>query len=299
MNHNYFEVWSEEMAYYLGWLWADGNICDGKLQVGCCTEDEEILIGFMKAIGSTHAIQRKDGYWHKNGYYIKPYTKVSIYSKKLISSLIEKHCLLPRKTYIDPVLPEIQSQYIPHFVRGYYDGDGSIYKTKNKIGISIVGTQKFMEKFQSMIIQETKLPHKPIYKDKNTKTSTAAWYIGWNAKVEVLTFLNFIYQSSFSNLSRKKNLADTFRQDLENYCENCGIENNNDRIRLRFLNLRLGEYKTVEECKWARNYAHEKIKGYKYPTPTPNMEILKQNEISMLVERRLNGDKIHQRKIAT
>ena len=39
MNNNYFDTWTPEMAYYLGWLWADGSVGHNKVQIGCMTED--------------------------------------------------------------------------------------------------------------------------------------------------------------------------------------------------------------------------------------------------------------------
>ena len=297
MNHEYFEKWTPEMAYYLGWLWADGNICDGKLQIGCVTEDEEIILNFMQAIGSNHKIIRKPGYQHKKGYYVKPYTKASIYSEKLISCLVNVHGILPRKTYNDLPFPELNESYLIPFIRGYFDGDGSIFKRENgTIGISMIGTKQFMTKMQSAICKATGLPGHTITKCKNTKTITAAWTVNWNKKSEVLTFLNFIYDG-LPYLNRKKELADLWLPELIEYCKWCGVENKNDRIRLRFMSKRLGEYKNVEECLWARNYAHFKTEGYQFPIASPIIEPARQSEIINLIDKRLIGDKTHQRKL--
>ena len=297
MNHEYFEEWTPEMAYYLGWLWADGNICDGKLQIGCVTKDEEIILNFMRAIESDHKIIRKPGYWHKKGYYVNPYTKSSIYSKKLILSLVETHGILPRKTYNDPSFPQLNELYLRPFIRGYFDGDGSIFKRKNdSISISMIGTKQFMTTMQDVICKTTGLPKHGITKCKNTKTPSAAWTINWNKKSEVLTFLNFIYDG-LPYLHRKKELADKWSSELIEFCKWCGVEIRNNRIRLRFLRKSLGEYKNIDECFWARNYAHSRIYSFEYPIPASEIPLLRQKEIVNLVEKRLAGDMTHQRRL--
>lgn len=282
------------MAYYLGWIWADGSTGSKKLYISCITEDEDVLLGFVKTIDSHHKITRFSGYWHKDGYFVKPHTRVSIYSINLVSCLINKHGILPRKTYLNPQFPEIEIEYLPHFIRGYFDGDGSIYKTKNKVGISIIGTKYFMAGMQKVIKETIGLPIHPLVQNTETKLPDAAWNIGWNKMSEVLTFLNFIYCGKLY-FNRKKKLADEFSEKLIEYCENCGIEDRNGRIRLRFLSKNLGEYKTIEECKFARNYAHSKTQTYEYPIPTPMINLERQKEITALVDRRLSGNKLHQR----
>jgi hypothetical protein len=297
MKHDYFENWSTEMAYYLGWIWADGNISDGKLQIGCTTEDEEIVVGLRNAIHSKHKITRLDGYWHKKGYYVKPYTKIAIYSKKLISCLVNKHGILPNKTYLNLPFPNIEEQYLSHFIRGYFDGDGCIFKNKkNLVGVTLIGTKMFVDMMNDEIGKITKLPQHPSQKSKNTKSVNAAWSIVWNKKADVLTFLNFIY-SDGPYLSRKKDLVDKFLPELIEYCEGCGIENKNNRIRLRFMTKNLGDYQSIPECKWARNYVYQKIKNCPYPIAEPAINQEKQKLIMKFIDAKLDNDPVHQRQI--
>jgi hypothetical protein len=295
MNHKYFETWSSEMAYYLGWIWADGSI--GKqLQLGCITEDEEIIIGFIKAINSHHKIIRKPAKIHKKGYNIAAYTKVAIWSKELVQCLIKKHRVLPRKTYLNPSFPEMDNKYLPDFIRGYFDGDGAICKNNNKIIISIVGTKKFIKGLQNIICKIANIPSHPIYKSKNTKAKNAGWYISWAKKSEVASFLKYIYyDDKCVSLSRKKKLSNEYYKEIYEYLNECGIENKNGRIRLRFLSKNLGEYETIEECKFARNYAYLKVKGFKYPVDCQEIDENKKSWITKLVDTRLSGNKTHQR----
>lgn len=53
----------------------------------------------------------------------------------------------PRKSLTINLIPDIKKEFIPSFIRGYFDGDGSIYQTgKIKMWrISFTGTKNFLE----------------------------------------------------------------------------------------------------------------------------------------------------------
>lgn len=298
MNHQYFDKWSHNMSYHLGWIWADGSTGNEKLQAGCVTEDEEIIFSLVKSLDSHHKIIHKQGYFHKKGYWVKPYTQVSIYSKHMVACLVNKHGIEPRKTYLNPDFPKIPKEFLAAFVRGYFDGDGSIFKDKkNKIRIATIGTKKFVEGMQIAVYSETNLPIKKLSKNKKTKSPNAGWLWEINKKSEVMVFLKFIYSTEGLFLNKKKQSSDLYMAELCDYCRECGIENRNGRIRLRFLGKLLGDYKTMEECYFARNYAHLKKEGYEYPIPLPLNEIseVRKHEIISLVDKRLAGHRISQR----
>lgn len=296
MNINYFDKWSEEMSYYLGWLWADGSTSGNRIHVGCITEDEHILLSFMEAIKSDHKVIRLPGFVHKKGYCVKPYTKCNIYNKHLVNILIQKHGILPRKTYLNLEFPKIPQEYLPHFIRGYFDGDGSMFKRSNGVTISLIGTKNFIFGMGNEINKQIGIKINTITKNNNTKAKNASWLISWYKHSDVLTFLNFIYCGNIF-LKRKKEFFDMYKKDITEYCNNCGVENSSNRIRLRFLGKNLGTYKTIEECQFARNYAHLKVNNYYYPIQSPKLNKEQEERIIKIVDNRLIGVKMHQRTL--
>ena len=121
VNSNYFnEINSADKAYWLGFLYADGFNSNSYLQVAICSEDVNHLRKLRKALGSTHPIR----------YYPQDNTvRITISDKKISTDLNEAGCIR-NKTYCGhfpgwTILPRI---YIRDFVRGFFDGDGTINK---------------------------------------------------------------------------------------------------------------------------------------------------------------------------
>jgi hypothetical protein len=70
-----------------------------------------------------------------------------INNKELHNDLIKLGCF-PRKSTKLP-FPVIPQRYLSHFIRGYFDGDGSIHFNKpNTIKVSFIATKSFNETLQ-------------------------------------------------------------------------------------------------------------------------------------------------------
>jgi len=141
VNSHFFKIWSTEMAYVLGWFYSDGCVASA---TNCCSihlhvKDQYILEKMQRVMDSTHPLD-----FHANA------VQFRVYDYILRESLI-KHGCIPRKSLcVD--FPFIPKEYLVHFVRGYFDGDGSIYFNKpNTIKVSFCGSKKFINKLQLLI----------------------------------------------------------------------------------------------------------------------------------------------------
>lgn len=129
LNHDYFEnIDSEEKAYFLGFIFADGCVSLSNnnflLRIEIHKDDIEILEKFKISISSTSPIK-----FNKN----KNSVNIRLFSKKLIKDLIATGCV-ERKSLIlkfpdNKIVPDIM---INHFMRGYFDGDGSLKISSRK-----------------------------------------------------------------------------------------------------------------------------------------------------------------------
>lgn len=126
LNHNFFQtIDSEEKAYLLGFFAADGTINKqgNGMAILIQAEDVEILDCYKKAFND------------KKDYYFYP-AKKNTHKDRLkieINSYINKQNLINlgfpcRKTYEMFSLPSsiMDESLYRHFIRGYFDGDGSI-----------------------------------------------------------------------------------------------------------------------------------------------------------------------------
>ena len=132
VDETYFEeINNEEKSYWLGFLYADGYVRHGELRLKLKRGDKKHIELFRDCLGSNHKIIDEIGKVVVSGRtYTSEYSSLSIYNTKLVKDLI-KHGCTNKKTFTI-TFPELREDLIRHFIRGYFDGDGSIYQNKTK-----------------------------------------------------------------------------------------------------------------------------------------------------------------------
>lgn len=118
-----------------------------------------------------------------------------------------KYGIVPNKTFILNCLPNLNKKYIHSYVRGYFDGDGSVIIRKYKINhfgtlcISMLGNETFLSEIQSIFISlgcsKTKLS---LAKPK-TNSQTFQYSKGGNKQVRLI--YNYLYKEASVYLERK------------------------------------------------------------------------------------------------
>ena len=88
--------------------------------------------------------------------------------------------------------PEMPAEYLRHFVRGLFDGDGSIYMDYGKyVRISLLsGSYRFIETLNNKL-SNSGFPLRKIY--GGYKSQKNAYYIRYGT-AHALDFFNFIYR---------------------------------------------------------------------------------------------------------
>lgn len=126
VNDNYFSFQNSKMAYFLGFLMADGNVAKNSNRVQICLaeKDSEFLELFYKEIGGspvTHYFARKG---------TQPICRWECISSKIKKDL-NAYGVIPNKTGFAKIPNKLKKEFYPDFIRGYFDGDGSIWTEKN------------------------------------------------------------------------------------------------------------------------------------------------------------------------
>ena len=206
LNENYFEQLTQESAYWLGFLLADGCLYQDKyskrIQLCLAQKDEAHLEMFRNAITDTPLYHGHSKLSGKDRYHVR----LTISSEKVYSSLI-KLGLFPRKSLVHdtPIIPE---HLMAPMYLGYFDGDGSVYAAQSqtqrgkKYGINIVGPQSFCLKFQSWMFDKTQA-HLNIAQLNCADGKLYSLRGATEASIRILTFL---YEKSDIFLSRKFNI---------------------------------------------------------------------------------------------
>jgi intein-encoded DNA endonuclease-like protein len=205
-REDYFEtIDTEDKAYYLGLMYADGNINNTRplITIKLSEKDKEVLQTFNK-----YLLNRKPLYERKaeiivgTSYIGKKQYKIELASNKMKSDLIDKGCV-PRKSAIlqFPTEEQVPKELIRHFIRGYFDGDGCIYKSQGKLMLNIVSTQNFLQGFYNTVNEKLGIQFN-IHKEKRRESS---YYIFISKKADVKKFCEYIYNGCTVKMERKYN----------------------------------------------------------------------------------------------
>lgn len=208
LNDCYFDkIDTEEKSYWLGFLYADGYIRERKsgksLEMKLSIKDKTHLEKFRESLNSNHLI--KESYnkvKYKSGISESHMCHLAIYSTKLVES-VKKHGIHSRKTFSIEI-PDLPKEMMNHFVRGYFDGDGSFSfnPKKYKIHTNIVcASEKFRNGLMDLLSKNEIKTH--FYGNIT---------IDIQDKIGNINFYNYIYSRATIYLKRKKEKYEEFRR---------------------------------------------------------------------------------------
>lgn len=203
------------MAYLLGYLFADGNIEIAKHRgryLRATSTDRSIIQHLKQSLASQHTIKITAGQGTTQAQYF-----IRIGNTYLVNSLIARG-LTPAKsnTMLFPYVPE---EYLPDFVRGYFDGDGCVYiefgqgvqQARILKRLSIVftcGSSRFLESLSEKLHKSVAVTKAPPF------TNERAHRLRFNTEDSVNLF-TFMYTSATSDVFFLKRKYDTFIQYFE------------------------------------------------------------------------------------
>jgi intein-encoded DNA endonuclease-like protein len=197
VNHDFFgQIDTEEKAYLFGLWMADGGIYKNRINLSMA--DLDIMEKAKNCLQYTGPLRHTPSKFNN-----KIFHQLEIYSKKLFNDLNNKGCVPNKSLMLKFPYEYIPENLIRHFLRGMFDGDGSIYR--NKAGyfhISLTGTREICEGFSKYSNLEGHYCHP---NKKCEKKNTWSWRL-WKIK-EVYYFLDLLYSNSNIYLNRKKELA--------------------------------------------------------------------------------------------
>lgn len=200
-NENAFEVINNEYsAYFLGFIMADGCVTwnrkknSYRLQVAVRASDIDILEQLRSYLGCEHPLH----YYDNHGY---PGVMLNISSQKLVFDLIKHGCTF-RKSLNLKFPSFIDDNLICHFLRGYFDGDGSITISRGQWQWNVLGTIEFLEHTRKILVDLVKVgPGSLCQCRKGSKIYMLAY--GGNRQVKCI--LDWLYSGATAYLQRKFN----------------------------------------------------------------------------------------------
>ena len=162
LNEEYFDgIDTPNKAYVLGLMCADGCNYPPKQTafISLQESDRELLEKIRNEMSSNQPLKITDqSNRHDNNYSYNNMCTFNMYSKHICDSLTNLGIVKNKSLVLK--FPDIKEELYPHLLRGYFDGDGSIYQqVKNehnkKITLTFTSTEQFCKKIKEIV--ETKL----------------------------------------------------------------------------------------------------------------------------------------------
>lgn len=203
-NFDYFEkIDTEEKAYWLGFIYADGSLNDRNVFcMGLVVDGFRHMTKFAAAIEYDGEIKPSE---IDTGirYFI------SLSHPKFARDLKTKG-VVPRKTWRVQFPYWLDKDLIPHFIRGLFDGDGSVYVKNNRsykypAFYICGGVKKFIDDVATIMTKYTCVQKNKVSKDK-TKN---CWRIAYGG-IPALKIRDWFYAGATVWMEYKKEIFDSF-----------------------------------------------------------------------------------------
>lgn len=222
-NSFFDEINSIEKAYFLGLMYADGTISNRSIVIALQEEDKSILEKFKNALNYTGNLK----FINYNNIKWKTEIKLCIYSRELVEALTKIGCIR-RKTY-NMSLPKIEMLYYSHFIRGLFDGDGCITKSKNGYYFSITGNKSFLYDINSILCKQIEI--NPCTISRKNKSSELSGAMQYSKNSDLIKIRNYLYNDCKDlYIERKYNKFFEIEEKKKKTCIICG-----DRHRAKGL----------------------------------------------------------------
>lgn len=197
LDIEFFTIPSRNLYYVVGLLGADGNICKGHVSLSLKGEDKEHLERVVRLYSDHPIYQRKDT-GHCNW---------DVYSRELCEILSDRFGIEPRKSFTLPFPSDIPNQYLGDYLRGYFDGNGSISIMNRRTLRFAIATASYC--FADGLRNALRGVNIESTLDKQLGKSAMTVWMRTGASEQ---FADLIYQDPCLYLPRKRAVLEEFKQ---------------------------------------------------------------------------------------
>lgn len=161
-NHNYFQTENKNMAWLLGFIASDGSIEKDRnvIKISLSSVDREVLEKIRKEISLESEV--------------KDYVDSAGFSKSKLQWSSEQHKkdlasygIIPQKTFSLKCPNKLSDKFIIDYIRGYWDGDGSITIIRNNYNSLewqiTSATKEILEFFVDYLYKKYNIPKVKIH----------------------------------------------------------------------------------------------------------------------------------------
>lgn len=186
---------NKDMAYVLGFFTADGCVeraprTGARISFSQRIEDVDILYKIREVLNSRSPVCYKNN---------RNETVLYIHNGKLVNDLTSMG-YDSNKSITADIPPCVTDEYMPHFIRGLIDGDGSyIIEKNNRCSIQLLSTYKVLSKIRTFLLKNAVTPKVNVHK----RSGVNVHVLKYSDRTSVYSILELIYSSSNIHMLRK------------------------------------------------------------------------------------------------
>lgn len=211
-DRRFFRKRNATVAYWAGFIMADGNLVirspgHSSVNLGVQETDEPHLERFRKAVGSTHSIVRvpsSTAYLSGQTIRSRPFRRIHMSGGATLPEDLAFWGVVSNKTY-HWVEPQVTDRLLRHFLRGWFDGDGTTdYRKSGQQYFKVTGNRKALEWYADKL-KELGVTADPYFTKPQGDGPACDMRI--NGRWQVLHIASVLYREGDECLPRKWTIA--------------------------------------------------------------------------------------------
>jgi hypothetical protein len=201
VNERFFDTWSPPMAWVLGLLQSDGHFGKKSAAIQFSSTDRELVEKARSCLDATHPIPSVEGGVGHMG--DKP-VHILLISRKRLRRGVD--AVLPARLKANRrELPAMPNDLLRHFLRGYFEGDGSIFfdEPRKTLHVQVSGLTQFVEDIRVQARAAGLEVPPNLYRCTQAANTSTLHFIG----AQAFRFADFLYHDVTPALALERKRA--------------------------------------------------------------------------------------------
>lgn len=204
-NIHFFDEYNVDSCYWAGFIAADGYVRSDRANVSIHLSKTDL--------GHLKKLEKLTNYIGKTAVYENECC-LSFAGQWFRDALANNFDIYPKKTFDIRISDKIPKDMIPHFLRGYMDGDGSIVKFENYLRVNFTSGSNVL--LNQIIDYMYDIGIKVHNETNKAKIQPSSYSISYSCK-NALQVLDLLYANStdFTRLDRKYQIYLQYKSQLD------------------------------------------------------------------------------------
>lgn len=198
-NYRYFkDIDTEDKAYFFGFIYADGFLCvPNKVGISIIDTDYKQLEKLEKCMDCNYPIK----FYANNSFDGRKskFCRLIISDDDMVRD-VKSHGLIEHKTCIMKPPVGIPNKLIKHFIRGFWDGNGTLYTSGGMYYCGVTGTQDMVTWIGDTLVSNGVIESYGLSRERKSDKVKSVKFGG---KSKPLNVLYYLYHNANYYLDRK------------------------------------------------------------------------------------------------